>query len=109
MALVQYIIVRTDLKFSKGALAVNIAHASVAAIYKSINSEDTQNYLKDTENMTKIALKVGSEEELRAVFVNIQDRSYMWVEQPENVPVAIATFPTNRTSFPQLKGLKLFS
>ena len=40
--IVQHIVIRSDLKFTKGALIANGAHASVAAIYTSIDRDYTK-------------------------------------------------------------------
>lgn len=57
----QVILVRTDLKMSKGKLGAQIAHASVEATLKS---EDTKVKTWQKKGMKKIILKVSSLEDL---------------------------------------------
>lgn len=55
----QAIVVRTDLKMSKGKIASQVSHASLAAFFESKKPEE---WIKT--GMKKIVLKVSSEEEL---------------------------------------------
>ncbi|XP_017489119.1 PREDICTED: putative peptidyl-tRNA hydrolase PTRHD1 [Rhagoletis zephyria] len=97
--LVQYIIVRGDLKWPKGALIGNGSHASVAAIFSNMNDQDTTDYLKDLDNMTKVVLKAENEEQIVNAAKTLEDNSvkhYIWREQPENIISALATAPRSR-------------
>ncbi len=63
----QAIVVRTDIKMEKGKLASQVAHASVAAAYKSWK-ERKRVFEKWFPYMKKVVLKVGTKEELVALF-----------------------------------------
>ena len=113
--LVQYIVVRADLRsiWPLGALIAQGAHASVAAVAKSASSPDTIAYLQDLENMTKCVLGIEGEEKLRALAERITEAGiahHLWIEQPENLAVALATAPASKSVltgyFRDLKLLK---
>ena len=113
--LIQYIVVRSDLKkaWPLGALIAQGSHASVAAIAKSYNSLNTISYLADLENMTKCVLGIESEAALRSLASRLSDagiRHHLWIEQPENVAVSLATAPALKSTivsfFSDLKLLK---
>lgn len=61
----QVIIIRTDLKMSKGKLCSQAAHASLAAFLKA-REENRQDWIDN--GMKKIVLKVESEKELILAF-----------------------------------------
>lgn len=61
MSMKQVILVRQDLKLSKGKLAVQVAHASVDCVLKSLRSK-VDGWRK--EGMKKVVLKVKDIEEL---------------------------------------------
>jgi PTH2 family peptidyl-tRNA hydrolase len=65
----QAIILRTDLKMSKGKLAGQAAHAAVAS-YKNAGFFTRRKWFKNSQ--TKIVLKVGSEEELLDLIIKAQ-------------------------------------
>lgn len=64
----QAIVIRNDLKISKGKIAGQVSHASVSAynLTKKINSEIAESWLN--EGQKKIVLKVASESELLDYF-----------------------------------------
>lgn len=117
--IVQYIFLRRDLgDWPAGAMAAQAAHASVAAIAEALSagSPSTQEYISanNLPHMTKNVFGVDSLEQLEEIrdawneqqFGAIVDSSsdttapssYWWVEQPENVPTAFATWPVERTN-----------
>lgn len=61
----QAIILRKDLKMSRGKLCSQTAHASVAAFLKS-KKRDKEKWLK--EGMKKVVLKVSSEKKLKKLY-----------------------------------------
>lgn len=68
----QAIIVRNDLKLSKGKLAVQVSHASIDAMLKiqEFNESWVKAWLKD--GMKKIVLKVENEKKLLELFKTIK-------------------------------------
>ena len=66
MELKQVILIRTDLKLSKGKACSQSAHASVDAVLKALKSKAGEEKVKawKKQGMMKIAIKVSSEKEL---------------------------------------------
>ncbi|RLG74716.1 MAG: peptidyl-tRNA hydrolase [Thermoprotei archaeon] len=60
----QAIVVRTDIKMSKGKLAVQVAHAAVEAAYKALRSKPEWFYEWLEQGQKKVVLKGGSEKDL---------------------------------------------
>lgn len=117
--IVQYIVLRRDLDWPSGAMAAQAAHASVAAIAQALEAdhEDAKFYISpdNLPCMTKYVYGVDTLEELEQVkeqwnkqFTILgegnsnnegkQQTSYWWVEQPENIPSAFATWPVERSN-----------
>jgi len=70
----QCIIIRTDLKMQKGKIAVQAAHASIAAFIKAKRKEPelTEKWLNS--GMQKSILKIDSKEELVMLFEEVKKR-----------------------------------
>lgn len=62
----QVILVRTDLKMSKGKMAVQVAHAAVSSVYRGGLTADLISMWK-ADGMPKTVVKVDSEEQLKAL------------------------------------------
>ena len=109
---VQYIAIRSDLKWPKGALIAQCCHASVAAIELNYSDEQTKEYLKNLDSMHKIVVGVPSEAELRELGAKFQDsglKAKLWIEQPENIPTCLATKPYRKSLVETFfKAFKLF-
>lgn len=77
-----------------------------------MNDQDTTDYLKDLDNMTKVVLKAENEEQIVNAAKTLEDNSvkhYIWREQPENIISALATAPRSREILkPLLSEFKLF-
>eukprot|EP00542_Grammatophora_oceanica_P011811 CAMPEP_0194045474 /NCGR_PEP_ID=MMETSP0009_2-20130614/16808_1 /TAXON_ID=210454 /ORGANISM="Grammatophora oceanica, Strain CCMP 410" /LENGTH=140 /DNA_ID=CAMNT_0038690337 /DNA_START=14 /DNA_END=439 /DNA_ORIENTATION=+ len=121
---VQYIFLRRDLEWPAGAMAAQAAHASLAAVTEALraNHEPTAQYVSadNLPRMTKQVYGVDTLEELEKVRdtwakkIVPEDGTeeplyYWWMEQPENIPSAMATWPVERTNKVSkvIKGLKL--
>lgn len=76
----QVIIVRSDLKMSKGKLAVQVAHASVSATLEAMRSSPEWFREWISEGQKKVVVKVSSEEELL---------KYAGEAQKAGIPVAV--------------------
>ncbi len=67
----QVIVVRSDLKMSKGKLAVQVAHASVTCVVEAVKrGGEWEEWLWKwvAEGQKKVVVKVGSLEELRRIY-----------------------------------------
>ncbi len=99
--IVQYILLRRDLKkmknYNDGAIIAQACHASNAILYKTIDDDLTKLYFNDLDRMNKIILSVdGGENEFNELSHILKQNSiehYLWIEQPENIPTAIAVKP----------------
>lgn len=99
--LVQYILLRRDLKkmknYNDGAIIAQACHASNAILYRTINDSLSQMYFQDLDRMHKIILGIdGNEKELIELSELLKQNTiehYLWIEQPENIPTAIAVKP----------------
>lgn len=98
--LIQYIVVRSDLKTSLiwplGAIIAQACHASTAALHKFAGYEDTKAYLADLDNMHKVVLAVSDEAKLASLSQHLEDEGIdfvLWREQPENILTALALRP----------------
>lgn len=111
--LVQYILVRGDLKaFSAGALMAQAAHAATAALWASRDAPATLAYTASLERMHKVVLKGESEAALRAAAARLAAAGvahHLWLELPEAVPTALATAPAPRDAVkPHFADFKLY-
>lgn len=94
--IVQYIVVRTDLDWSQGALIAQACHASVASIARTLTSPVTKQYLDDLNNMHKVILKADKLEDLERAETKLKELNvacHMWIEKPENVATCLACSP----------------
>ena len=99
--IVQYILLRRDLKkmknYNDGAIIAQACHASSAILFKNIYDDLTKSYLTDVDRMHKIILGIdGGENEINELSNLLKQNSiehYLWIEQPENIPTAIAVKP----------------
>ena len=114
--IVQYVIVRADLlktlNWPVGALVAQACHATTAVIHQFYQHEDTQNYLKDLDNMHKIILSIPNESDLKSLEAKLKEAEIdhkLWIEQPENFPTCLAVRPYPKDQVQAyFKKLKLF-
>ncbi|KAH0481886.1 MAG: hypothetical protein KVP17_005308 [Porospora cf. gigantea B] len=114
MDLTQYIVVNSSIRsWPIGPIVAQGAHASVAVLHEHAEHENVKAYLSDLDRMTKVVLEVKSTEALlklssELVSANIPHR--VWVEQPEDVPTALAIVPfPKQTLRPLLRKTRLMS
>ena len=125
--IVQYIVLRRDLAWPAGAMAAQAAHAAVAALAEALQAghKPAATYIDPHHlpHMTKYVYGVDNLAELELVreqwnaqqFASAHpddDQTTMlhwWVEQPENIPTALATWPVERTNkvSKTIKNMKL--
>ncbi|XP_065574619.1 putative peptidyl-tRNA hydrolase PTRHD1 [Artemia franciscana] len=110
-SIVQYIILRTDLKWPLGAIAAQACHASIAAIHLFKDEKETVEYLEELDRMHKVVLEAKDEETLTNLSKDLTASGVqhkLWIEQPENIPVSLATRPYTKSTVQSFfKHLKL--
>jgi len=110
--IVQYIAIRNDLKWPKGALIAQSCHASVAAVHLNYLDTETVAYLNSLDSMHKIVVGVPSQSDLVALSESLAENEIkykLWIEQPENIPTCLATKPYAKSSVDKFfKIFKLF-
>ncbi|KAH7647862.1 hypothetical protein FG379_000489 [Cryptosporidium bovis] len=92
--IVQYILLRRDLKWNYGSLIAQACHASTAAIVENINDDVVTNYTEDIDNMRKVVLSCPDEAILKSVSLELNSNNIphkLWIEKPEGIPTCIAT------------------
>ena len=97
--IVQYVVVRKDLKWPAGALIAQACHASTAAIWASRDAAATRAYLDDADNMHKIVLAAESATALDDLAVALGTAAIAhkrWVERPDDVVTCVASAPYRR-------------
>jgi peptidyl-tRNA hydrolase len=98
--LVQYIVVRKDMKWPTGATVAQGCHASTAALWLSRDSPDTIAYASDLDNMYKVVLGTEGDAALRAASTALSEAGIthkLWIEQPEGIVTALAAAPARKS------------
>ncbi|AFN82813.1 hypothetical protein EROM_040450 [Encephalitozoon romaleae SJ-2008] len=95
MAIVQYILLRNDLNFSRGALIAQACHSSVYSIERYRDHPDTVEYLRNVRLMTKVVLKIKGKDvgEIIDHLVSKNIDHTVWVEEPESITTCISLRP----------------
>lgn len=110
--IVQYIAIRSDLKWPKGALIAQSCHASLAAVHLNYLDAETVAYLNNLDSMHKIVVGVLTQSDLVALSEALaadELKFKLWIEQPENIPTCLATKPYTKSLVEKFfKGFKLF-
>jgi peptidyl-tRNA hydrolase len=112
--LIQYIVIRKDLvgkNWPLGAIVAQGCHAATAAIAKTSARLETIQYLQDYENMTKCVLGAENIEAISKLSETLTSQGvlhHLWIEQPENIAVSLATAPEMKSKVsPFMKHFKL--
>ena len=109
--LTQYIILRRDLWREKawplGAIAAQVAHASVAALETFKTNEDSIKYVakERLSSMTKVVLEVKGEAQLMTLSEKLTENNidyYAWREQPEDYVTCVALRPYRKEEVKEL-------
>ncbi|KAG0943063.1 hypothetical protein G6F32_007820 [Rhizopus arrhizus] len=98
--LTMFIVVRKDLtkklQWPAGSVMTQACHAATAILHLTHDDQNTKEYLADLDNMHKVVLETKNEnslEKLAEVLSTHQVPFKKWIEQPENIPTALATAP----------------
>ena len=109
--LVQYLVVRKDLKWPTGALIAQACHASTAVLWATRDTSTTRQYLDDADNMHKVVLAAESAaalDELAAALTAAAVAHKRWVERPDDIVTCVASAPYRRDLLqPLFRAFKL--
>jgi peptidyl-tRNA hydrolase len=114
--LVQFVVVRRDLlktmEWPVGSVIAQACHACMAVTWACRDDADVQAYLADLGGMHKVVKECKGETQLQSLADKLTEEGvafHLWVEQPENIPTAIALKPYPRDVVaPLLKKFQLF-
>eukprot|EP00916_Digyalum_oweni_P024976 GHVL01041216.1.p1 GENE.GHVL01041216.1~~GHVL01041216.1.p1 ORF type:complete len:126 (+),score=22.47 GHVL01041216.1:34-378(+) len=110
--ILQYVVVRKDLKWGVGAMMSQVSHVTIAAIVENYNDESTQKYILNSENMHTVILQAQSDTELKEISSNLIKNNIIhkiWTEKPENIQVCLATKPYQKNMICNIfNNLKLY-
>jgi len=114
--LVQYIILNSEAmaSWTKGAIAAQAVHSSVAAISKYMDCSDTAEYIAhgNVASMATVILQSPTKimfEDLKNALLSREIDFCTWTELPECVPTAIALRPYPKHCVaPMFTALKLY-
>jgi peptidyl-tRNA hydrolase len=97
-----------------GSSAAQGSHSSVAAIAKALQEKDadTVEYLEQLQSMRKVVLKAEDADQLTRLQAELTTQNvphHLWIEQPENVPTCLVTYPRDKNTIAHLfKRFRLF-
>lgn len=111
--LVVYVLLRKDLEWPVGALINQACHATAAVVWEARADADAIRYLGEEEGqMVKSTLGAKNEAQLLKVAKRLEAAGVpfkLWVEQPEDIPVCLATWPRRRSTLKKpFKGVSRF-
>eukprot|EP00123_Amoebidium_parasiticum_P015843 comp23172_c0_seq1/m.37525 comp23172_c0_seq1/g.37525 ORF comp23172_c0_seq1/g.37525 comp23172_c0_seq1/m.37525 type:complete len:143 (-) comp23172_c0_seq1:108-536(-) len=114
--LVQYVVVRRDLlktlNWPTGSVIAQGCHAATAALFQDPTHPSVREYVSHLDHMTKVVLEVKNENALLKLAEGLRGANVghkVWIEQPENIPTALATLPYRREEIAHLfKKCQLF-
>ncbi len=91
----QAIVIRKDLEWPLGPICAQASHVSNALMFEhGFSHPIVESYRSDIKNMKTVTFGISSEAKLTnlAAKVAADDSviSYLWIEQPEDVPAALA-------------------
>lgn len=117
--LIMYIVLRSDLDWPRGALAVQAAHATTALTVEHLRALQPDGhataYFAQLETMHKVCLASPSAEHLMGVRDALAKSGIafrLWHEMPDNVPTCLAVGPIPKSAAKKaefLRRLKLFA
>ncbi|KAI8068176.1 peptidyl-tRNA hydrolase II domain-containing protein [Gilbertella persicaria] len=111
--LTMFIVVRKDLvkklQWPTGSVMTQACHAATAVLHITREDENTKEYLASLDYMHKVVLETkneGSLEKLAEALTTHNIPFKKWIEQPENIPTALATAPLRSRSPEVLEAFK---
>ena len=117
--LMQYVVIRQDLGWPLGAVVAQGCHVCVAAVSEGLRVQDecTKSYTspENLPHMHKCVLGIPDLPKLEKLVAKLEKAPgdapfHLWTEQPENIPVAVASWPRPKSQLQKLyRGLKLLS
>ncbi|KAL7413589.1 peptidyl-tRNA hydrolase II domain-containing protein [Mrakia frigida] len=92
------IIIRKDLDWPVGPLMAQASHAATAVLHFYREEESVKEYLEDLQGMRKLVYQTPTLDSLTAISSYLSSttppiKHYLWTEQPENIPTALAIIP----------------
>ncbi|RKO95135.1 peptidyl-tRNA hydrolase II [Caulochytrium protostelioides] len=112
-----YMVMRKDLKsqfkFTTGALMAQAAHGTAKALHVFRDRLDTEAYLDDIDHMHKVTLRVATGSELTDTAERLDAAGVpyvIWVENPERIETCLVTAPGRKSVIgSHLRHLSLFT
>ena len=112
----QFVVVRRDLlktmEWPVGSVIAQACHACTAATVAHLDDAHVRAYLADVDHMRKVVKECKGETQLLALADALRAAQVphkVWLEQPENLPTAIALKTSPRSAVaPLLKKYQLF-
>lgn len=104
---IQYVVLRNDTNFTKGATTAQAVHA-VTLCYAEHYDTAYGEYIKEGSKMTTAVLQ-ANEQELLALIAALEKNAIkhsVWIEHPENTVTAVALYPYEKAYVQQIKELK---
>mmetsp|Transcript_47173 Transcript_47173/g.100689 ORF Transcript_47173/g.100689 Transcript_47173/m.100689 type:complete len:141 (-) Transcript_47173:1117-1539(-) len=115
-SLVQFEVVRRDLlktmMWPVGSVIAQACHACTAIVWECKADADVQAYLGDVDSMHKVVKECKGEPQLLNLAKALEAEHVqfkLWIEQPENIPTALALKPYRKSiAAPLVKKFQLF-
>ncbi|CDZ98836.1 Uncharacterized conserved protein [Phaffia rhodozyma] len=106
------IILRRDLfenlGWPVGPLMAQASHASTAVLHQFKDEPNVQTYLEDLPNMRKLVYQTTDMNTLQKTIDHLEttgSKYFLWMEQPENYPTALAIVPNRKDNKAVSKAL----
>ena len=116
--IVQFVVIRRDLlktlEWPVGSVIAQACHACLAVTWENRDDADVAAYLapEKIDSMYKVTKEVKGEPQLLTLAEKLKAEGVVhrvWMEQPENIPTALAVKPYPRSRIaPLLKKYQLF-